>query len=84
MLNALSAPDSRHLAFFLADIHEPILQDTPSGRTIKQIKGLLETIDKVIERPRRSISPEYDRANLSWHFEALSWPFMKHGDYSWT
>jgi hypothetical protein len=55
-----------HARFFLADIHEPLREDTPAGRrTISQLRKLLDAIDRTIERPEPSQSrPVYDRLNL--------------------
>jgi energy-coupling factor transporter ATP-binding protein EcfA2 len=52
--------------FFLADLHEPLSEDTRAGkRTVNQITKLLKAIDSVIERPQPTeASPVYDRMNL--------------------
>lgn len=52
--------------FFLADLHEPLNDDTASGRrTISQLRKLLDAIDAVIERPQPAEArPVYDRMNL--------------------
>lgn len=52
--------------FFFADIHEPLSEDTASGRrTISQLRKLLDAIDTVIERPEPAQArPVYDRMNL--------------------
>ena len=52
--------------FFFADIHEPLREDTVSGRrTISQIRKFLDAIDAVIERPDPAEArPVYDRMNL--------------------
>jgi hypothetical protein len=53
--------------FFLADLHEPLSNDSPSGRrTIRQLGRLLEAIDHVIEKPQTAEArPVYDRMNLA-------------------
>ncbi len=55
--------DSR---FFLADIQEALSHDASAGkRTIKQLRKLLEAIDRVIEKPQPvEARPVYDRMNL--------------------
>lgn len=52
--------------FFLADIHEPLDGNTPSGRrTITQFRKLLDAIDAAVERPELADArPIYDRMNL--------------------
>ena len=52
--------------FFLADLHEPLSEDTASGkRTISQLRKLLHAVDAVIERPQPAKAhPVYDRMNL--------------------
>ena len=52
--------------FFLADLHEPLSEDTPFGkRTISQLRKLLHAVDAVIERPQPAKArPVYDRMNL--------------------
>ncbi len=52
--------------FFLANIHEPLTDETPSGRrTVKQLYNLIQAIDSVIERPQQGAAhPVYDRVNL--------------------
>lgn len=52
--------------FFVAGIHEPISEDgAQARRTVKQLHGLLDAIDRVIERPSPAAStPVYDRMNL--------------------
>lgn len=52
--------------FFLADLHEPLNDDTASRRrTISQLRKLLDAIDAVIERPQPAEArPVYDRMNL--------------------
>ena len=52
--------------FFFADIHEPLIAATASGRrTMSQIRKLLDAIDAVIERPEvAEARPVYDRMNL--------------------
>lgn len=52
--------------YFLAKIQEPLSDDGAAGRrTIKQLRGLLEAIDRVIERPQPTQArPVYDRMNL--------------------
>ena len=52
--------------FFLADLHEPLREESASGRrTIVQLRKLLLVIDKAIEplRPAEA-RPVYDRMNL--------------------
>lgn len=52
--------------FFLADIHEPLVDANASGRrTILQLRKLLVAIDQVVERPEPAEAhPVYDRVNL--------------------
>lgn len=52
--------------FFLADLHEPLGDDTARGRrTVSQLRKLLDAIDAVIERPEPAEArPVYDRINL--------------------
>lgn len=52
--------------FFLADLHEPLAQDTAAGkRTLSQLQKLLDAIDNVIELPSPGEAhPVYDRTNL--------------------
>ena len=52
--------------FFLAGLHEPLSEDTASGkRTISQLRKLLHSVDAVIERPQPAKAhPVYDRMNL--------------------
>jgi hypothetical protein len=52
--------------FFLGDLQQPLSEDDPSRkRTIKQLRKLLEVIDRIIERPERvDAHPVYDRMNL--------------------
>lgn len=53
--------------FFLARLHEPLSENTASGRrTIGQLRDLLNAIEQVGERPQPTeSSPVYDRLNLS-------------------
>ncbi len=53
-------------SFFLADLQEQLPEHTTSGRrTIKQLVGLLDAVDQVIERPQPTeASPIYDRLTL--------------------
>jgi len=55
-----------HARFFLADLHEPLSDDTASDRrTISQLRKLLDAIDAVIDRPQPAEGrPVYDRMNL--------------------
>lgn len=52
--------------FFLADLQEPLSEDTNAGRrTIRHLQKLLETIDQVVEKPQLSEAhPVYDRIKL--------------------
>ena len=53
--------------FFLANLQEPLSDEPGAGRrTIRQLLGLLEAIDQVIERPQPTeVCPVYDRMNLA-------------------
>ena len=53
--------------FFLADLQEPLPEDSPAGkRTIGQLQKLLKTIDQVIEKPQpKKACPVYDRMKLA-------------------
>lgn len=53
--------------FFLADLQEPLSEDTSAGRrTVRQLRKLLEAVDQVIERPQPTEArPVYDRLNLA-------------------
>lgn len=52
--------------FFLADLHEPLGEESASGRrTISQLRKLLGAVDSVVERRQLAESrPVYDRMNL--------------------
>lgn len=56
----------KHARFFLADLHEPLGDDTASDRrTISQLRKLLDAVDAVIDRPEPAEArPVYDRMNL--------------------
>ena len=53
--------------FFLADLQDPLSEDSLAGRrTIRQLRRLLEAIDQVIERlPPTDARPVYNRMNLA-------------------
>ena len=53
--------------FFLADLQEPLSENTGAGRrTIRQLLSLLEAIDQVIKKPQHTEAcPVYDRMNLA-------------------
>jgi hypothetical protein len=52
--------------FFLADLQEPLSENTGAGRrTVHQLRRLLKAIDQVIKRPQPTKAcPVYDRMNL--------------------
>ena len=53
--------------FFLADLQNPLSEDSLAGRrTTRQLRRLLEAIDRVIERPQPTEAcPIYNRMNLA-------------------
>ena len=53
--------------FFLADLQEPLSENTRAGRrTVHQLQKLLKAIDQVVERPQPTeMQPIYDRMNLA-------------------
>ena len=65
--------------FFLADLQEPLSENTGAGRrTIRQLLGLLTAIDQVIERPHPTEArPVYDRMNLALAIRSAAGAFQE-------
>ena len=65
--------------FFLADLQEPLSENTAAGRrTVDQLRKLLKAIDQVIERPQPTEAcPVYDRMNLALAIRSAAGAFQE-------